>query len=89
MISAVQFYRRSLKKKKTIICIAFSLKDTQKLLMQSLSLYKSCLFSMLLNNNIADIEKLDGICSPISVVDKFSRLFLHPSMFSNKILRSE
>ena len=85
MISAVQFLRRSLKKKKTII----SLKDTQKLLMQSLSLYKSCLFSMLLNNNIADIEKLDGICSPISVVDKFSRLFLHPSMFSNKILRSE
>ena len=44
---------------------------------------------MLLNNNIADIEKFDGICSPISVADTFSRLFLHPSMFSNEILRSE
>ena len=44
---------------------------------------------MLLNNNIADIEKPDGICSPTSVVDKFSRLFLHPSIFSNKVLRSK
>ena len=39
---------------------------------------------MLLNDNIVDIEKPDGICSPILFVDEFSGLFLHPSMFSIK-----
>ena len=33
---------------------------------------------MLLNDDIVDIEKLDGIFA----VDKFSGLFLHPSIFS-------
>ena len=41
-----------------------------------------------LNNNIVDIEKLDGICSPTFVVDDFSGLFLNPSIFSTKDLRS-
>ena len=49
--------------------------------MQSLPLYISCLFAMLLNDDIVDIEKLDGICSLTFVVDKFSGLFLHPSIF--------
>ena len=43
--------------------------DWQKIFMQSLPQYTSCLFSMFLNEEIADIEKLDGICSPTFVVD--------------------
>ena len=39
------------------------------------------LFSMLLKENIVDIEKPDGICSLNFVVDKCSVLFLHPSIF--------
>ena len=37
---------------------------------------------MLLNDDIVDIEKLDGICSLTFVVDELSGLFLHPSIFS-------
>ena len=37
---------------------------------------------MLLNDNIVDIEKPDEICSLDFVVDKFSGLYLHPSVFS-------
>ena len=40
--------------------------------MQLLHQYASCLFSMLLNGDIADIEKLDEICSPSFVVNEFS-----------------
>ena len=36
------------------------------------------------NDDIVDIEKPGGICSPNSVVDKFSGLFLHPAIFSIK-----
>ena len=43
---------------------------------------------MFSNNDIADIEKLDGICSPTFVVDEFSGLFLHQSIFSIKHSRS-
>ena len=39
------------------------------------------LVSMLLNEDIADIEKSDGICSLTFVVDEFSVLFLHPLIF--------
>ena len=40
---------------------------------------------MLLNGNIVEIEKPDGIGLPIFVVDGFSGLFLHPSsVFSIK-----
>ena len=45
--------------------------------MQSLPLYTSCLFSILLNEDIVDIERPDGICSLTFVVDEFSGLFLH------------
>ena len=48
--------------------------------MQSLPLYNSCLFPMLLNKDIVNIEKPDGICLLIFVVDEFSGLYLHPSI---------
>ena len=43
---------------------------------------------MLLNDDIVDIEKPDGICLLTFVVDEFSGLFLHPSIFSIKHSRS-
>ena len=43
---------------------------------------------MLLNDDFANIEKPNGICSPTFVVDEFSGLFLHPSIFSIKHSRS-
>ena len=43
---------------------------------------------MSLNDNIVDIEKPDGICLPTFVVNEFSGLFLHPSIFSIKHSRS-
>ena len=59
-----------------------SLKNLQNFFIQSSPLYTSCLFCMLLNEDIVDTEKPDGICSLTFVVDEFSGLFLHPSMFS-------
>ena len=47
---------------KLIIFIECSLKNSQDFFMQSLPLYTSCLFSMLLNEEFADIERPDGIC---------------------------
>ena len=44
--------------------------------MQYLFLHTSCLFSVLVNNNIVDIEKPDGLCLPTFVVDEFSGLSL-------------
>ena len=52
-----------------MIFIACSLKDSQNFFMQSLSLYTSYLFSMLLNHDIVDIEKPDGICSLTAIVN--------------------
>ena len=37
---------------------------------------------MLLNGDIVDIKKLDGICLLTFVVLEFSGLFLHPLIFS-------
>ena len=37
---------------------------------------------MLLNKDIVEIGKLDGICLLIFVVGEFSGLFLHPLSFS-------
>ena len=44
---------------------------------------------MLLNEDIVDIEKSEGICLFTSAVDEFSELFLHPSVFSIIHSRSE
>ena len=49
--------------------------------MQSLPLYKLCLISILLKEDIVDIEKPDGICSLTFVVDEFSGLFLYSPIF--------
>ena len=43
---------------------------------------------MFLNDHIVDLEKPDGICLPTFVVNEFSGLFLHPSIFSIKHSRS-
>ena len=43
---------------------------------------------MLSNDDTVDIEKTDRICQPIFVVNEFSRLLLHPSIFSVKSSRS-
>ena len=51
------------------------LKDSQNNFMQSLPLYISCLFSMILNDDIVDIEKPDVISSPTFVIDEYSGLF--------------
>ena len=42
---------------------------------------------MLLNDNIVDIEKLDGICWPTFAVDEFSGFLLHLSIFPIKYSR--
>ena len=68
--------------------IFYPFNDANFFLMQSSPLYTSCLFSMLLNDNIVEIEKLDGKCSPSFVVDEFSGLFLHPSNLPFKHSRS-
>ena len=65
-----------------IIFIACSLKYLQNFFIQSLPLFTSCLFYMLLNEDIVDIEKPNRICSFTFVVDEFSALFLHPSVLS-------
>ena len=39
---------------------------------------------MFLNDDIVDIEKPDEICSPTFVIDEFSALFSHPSVFPIK-----
>ena len=67
-----------------MIPIAYSHKDS----MQSLRLYTLFYFSMLLNEDIIDLEKPGRICSPTIVVDELSELLLHPSVFSNKYSRS-
>ena len=52
--------------------------------MQSLLLYTSCLFSILLNYDVVETEKPNGICSPTFAVDESSGLFLHQLIFSIK-----
>ena len=64
-----------------IILLACSLTDLQNFFMQSLPLETSCLFSMLLNDDIVDIEKTDGIHSFTFVIDEISRLFSQLSVF--------
>ena len=46
----------------------------QNFFITSFRLYTLCFFSMLLNENIVDIEKPDGICSLAFVADEFSGL---------------
>ena len=64
-----------------IIFILYFLKDSHNFFIRSLSLYTSYLFSMFLNEDIAKIEKPNGISSIAFVVDEFLGLFFHPSIF--------
>ena len=73
---------------KSIIFKACFFKDSQNFFIQSLPLFTSCLFSMLLNDDILDTEKPDGICLPIFVMNEFLGLFLHSSVFSIEHSRS-
>ena len=57
---------------KLIIFIACSLKNSQNIFMESLPLHISYLFSMLLNEDIVDSEKPDGICWLTFVLVGFS-----------------
>ena len=66
----------------------FSLKDSKNFFIQYLPVCTSYLFSLLLNEDVADIGKPDGICSLTFVADEFSGLLLHPSMFCYKHSRS-
>ena len=56
--------------------------------MKPLPLYISYLFLMLLNDKIVDIEKTDGTYLAYFVVDDFSGLFSHPSIFPIKHSKS-
>ena len=53
--------------------------------MQSLRVHTSCLFPMILNDDIVITAKTDRICSPTFVVDEFSGLFLERSIFYKKV----
>ena len=66
---------------KLIFFVGCSLKNSQNFFMQFLPLYTSCLFYMLLNDDIVNIEKPDGICLLTFAVDEFLGLCLHPSIF--------
>ena len=67
---------------KLISFIACAIKHPQNFFIQSLPLFTSCLFSMLLNEDIGDSEKHDRICSLSFVVNECSGIFLNPSIFS-------
>ena len=60
---------------KFIIFIDCSLKDSQKCLLQFLTLFTSCLSSKILNKVIIDIEKPDKIYLLTFVVDDFQGYF--------------
>ena len=36
---------------------------------------------MLINDDIVDIRKIDGVCLPAFVVNEISELFLRPSIY--------
>ena len=69
---------------KLITFFACSFKDSENFVIESLLLYTS----MLLNDGIVDLHKLDRICSLDFVAVEFAGLFLHPSIFSNIHSRS-
>ena len=66
---------------KLIIFVSCSLKHSQYFfVLCNLELWIHHAY-FLCYDDFEDIEKLDGICLPTVVVDKFSGLFLHPSIF--------
>ena len=55
-------------------------REMRKCFIQSSTRYRLCLFSILSNAHIVDIEYPETICSPIFVVEDFSGFFAHPSI---------
>ena len=53
--------------------------------MKLLPLNTTYLFCMLLNDDIVDFKKIEGVYLPISVVDDLSGLFLNPLIFYQKL----
>ena len=66
---------------KLITFVACFLTEVQNFFLQSSPRYKSFLLSTLSKTHIVNIECLRVICSPIFVVEGFSGLFAHPSVF--------
>ena len=66
---------------KLIIFLACFLKDEQNLFIQPLLLYILCIVSIIRNEDNVEIKKPDEICLLTFVVDEFSELFLHQSIF--------
>ena len=56
------------------------LRCSHNFFIQSLPPSTLCLFSIPLNDDIVDIEKSDGIFSPIVVADEFSGLLLNSAL---------
>ena len=71
MISTIPLLATSSISFKLIICIVCSLKNSQYFCMQYLPLYTSYFISMVLSDDIIDIEKPDGICSPTWLLMNF------------------
>ena len=87
-ISGVRLLMESFFFPMLVIIIASSLKNSQTFFIQSSPLYISCIFSIPSNVYILGIEHPQGICLPTFVADDFLGLFLHPSVFLIKDLRS-
>ena len=66
---------------KGIIFFACSLTELQNFFIESFPHYKVYLFSMRPIAQIVHIEYSQGICSTIFVVEDFSGLLAHPSIF--------
>ena len=65
-----------------IIFIACFLKHSENFFILSFPLHTSSSTSMILNDDVVEIEKPDGICLSTVVVYEFSGFCLHPSIFS-------
>ena len=71
-----------------MIFAACSLMKVQNFFIESFPRYKVCLFSLLSKAHVVEVEYLQGICSSTFGVEDFSRLFVHPSIFSVRDSRS-
>ena len=59
-----------------------SYKNLQNFIIQPLPLYTLSLFSIILNDDIVDFEKLGGMRLLTFAIDEVLGFFLHPSIFS-------
>ena len=64
---------------------ALSLRKLQNLFVRSFPRFKLCLFYILSKAHVVYIEYPQRVCSPIFVVEDFSRLFAHHLFFNEKL----